>query len=77
MEKEAKRPADQIEVVVNGVAREMRAGSSLSDLVGELGLEPSRVAVELNLTIVSRPVWDSSILKDGDRLEIVHFVGGG
>lgn len=77
MEKEAKRPADLIEVVVNGVAREMRAGSSLSDLVGELGLEPSRVAVELNLTIVSRAVWDSSILKHGDRLEIVHFVGGG
>ncbi len=77
MEKEAKRPVDRIEVVVNGVDKEMRHGSSLSDLIEELGLEPSRLAVEWNLKIVSRALWDSTILREGDRLEIVHFVGGG
>jgi len=40
-------------------------------------MKPDRVAVELNLEIVSRAQWDTTTLKNGDKLEVVHFVGGG
>jgi thiamine biosynthesis protein ThiS len=50
---------------------------TLSGLIDALGMKPDRVAVELNREIVSRDRWLDTPLKDGDRLEIVHFVGGG
>ena len=53
------------------------AGLTVATLVGQLGMKTDRVAVELNLEIVPRSSWDSTQLKDGDKLELVHFVGGG
>ena len=50
---------------------------SLEALIEALGMKGDRVAVELNREIVLRPNWSGAALKDGDRLEIVHFVGGG
>jgi sulfur carrier protein len=50
---------------------------TLSVLIESLGMKSDRVAVELNRDIVPRGRWDATRLKDGDRLEIVHFVGGG
>jgi sulfur carrier protein len=50
---------------------------TLSSLIVSLGMKPDRVAVELNRNIVPRDRWPETHLKDGDRLEIVHFVGGG
>jgi len=50
---------------------------TLALLIESLGMKPDRVAVELNRNIVSRDLWAQTELKDGDRLEIVHFVGGG
>ncbi|MFZ0320963.1 MAG: sulfur carrier protein ThiS [Candidatus Sulfotelmatobacter sp.] len=50
---------------------------TLSALIESLAMKPDRVAVELNLEIAPRDRWSQTILKDGDRLEIVHFVGGG
>jgi thiamine biosynthesis protein ThiS len=50
---------------------------TLAALVDSLGMKPDRVAVELNRDIVPRDRWPHTPLKDGDRLEIVHFVGGG
>ena len=50
---------------------------TLSALISELGMKPDRVAVELNREIVPREQWTQTVLQDGDRLEIVHFVGGG
>jgi|SRR5271169_6116328 len=50
---------------------------TLAALVESLDMKPDRVAVELNRDIVPRDRWPQTILKDGDRLEIVHFVGGG
>ena len=50
---------------------------TLATLLESLGMKSDRVAVELNLEIVPRDRWPEIILKDGDRLEIVHFVGGG
>jgi sulfur carrier protein len=64
-------------LTINGEPREFPDGLTLAALVTHLGMKADRVAVELNLEIVPRSQWDSSVLKDGDRLEIVHFVGGG
>ncbi len=54
-----------------------RDGLSLSGLVESLGMKPDRVAVELNRKIIARDHWPETMLSDGDRLEIVQFVGGG
>ena len=62
---------------INGESREFPDGLTVAALVGQLGMKPDRVAVELNLEIVSRTKWEATILKDGDKLEVVHFVGGG
>ena len=64
-------------VVINGEHRRMPAGSTLAQLIAEIGLDPLRVAVERNLAIVPRSTFDSLIVEDGDDYEIVHFVGGG
>jgi len=65
-----------VKLTINGEAQETTAGT-LADLVSSLGMKPDRVAVELNREIVPRGQWAETKLKDGDRLEIVHFVGGG
>jgi thiamine biosynthesis protein ThiS len=64
-------------LVINGDAREFPDGLNLAALIAHLGIKTDRVAVELNLEIVPRSSWDTTALKNGDRLEIVHFVGGG
>jgi sulfur carrier protein len=67
-------------VTINGQSRSLEAlkpGSSVADLVTALGMQADRVALELNGAIVSRSDWKTVSLGDGDRLEIVHFVGGG
>ncbi len=50
---------------------------TLAAFIEDLGMKSDRVAVELNRDIVPRDRWSETLLKDGDRLEIVHFVGGG
>jgi thiamine biosynthesis protein ThiS len=67
----------QMQVVINGEDRNFDATLTLAGLVQALGLKTGRVAVELNREIVPREQWDRTQLADGDRLEIVHFVGGG
>jgi thiamine biosynthesis protein ThiS len=64
-------------VQINGESREVRDRSTLDDLVGELALAPARIAIEINQSVVRRNEWARTILADGDRIEIVHFVGGG
>jgi thiamine biosynthesis protein ThiS len=66
--------------VLNGQSREfpqLASPAHLQDLIAELGLKGDRVAVEHNGKIIPRAEWGSTDLADGDRLEIVHFVGGG
>lgn len=62
---------------INGEARQIPDGLTVTTLVAHLGMKTDRVAVELNQQIIPRSNWDSTMLKAGDRLEIVHFVGGG
>jgi thiamine biosynthesis protein ThiS len=64
-------------LTINGESRDFPNGITLAALVAQLGMKEDRVAVELNLEIVPRPQWESTVLKNGDKLEIVHFVGGG
>jgi thiamine biosynthesis protein ThiS len=63
---------------INGEDREFSISPlTLATLVETLGIKPDRVAVELNCDIVPRNHWSETTLNDGDRLEVVHFVGGG
>ena len=61
---------------INGEDRDFSV-TSLSELIDQLGIKQDRVAVELNLDIIPRERWAETRLSAGDRLEIVHFVGGG
>ena len=64
-------------ILVNGNHTDIAADSGISDLIKLLGLDAQRVAVELNRRIVRRADWDSTTISEGDKVEIVHFVGGG
>ncbi|HEY8461391.1 MAG TPA: sulfur carrier protein ThiS [Blastocatellia bacterium] len=66
-----------MEIIVNGESLQSPAGARVTDLVKQLGLAPERLAIELNLSILPRSKWAETELRAGDRLEIVHFVGGG
>ena len=66
-----------MKLVINGEERSFEGEPTLFALVGELGLQPDRVAVELNQKIIRRDDWSATTLREGDRLEVVHFVGGG
>ena len=66
-----------LSIRVNGEHRRVRAGLSLSELALELGLQPTKVAVERNLEIVPRSTLGQVRVEEGDELEIVTFVGGG
>jgi thiamine biosynthesis protein ThiS len=63
-------------LIINGEPRAVTA-DSLASLVEQLGMKADRVAIELNRQIVPRDQWPQTALKDGDQLEVVHFVGGG
>lgn len=64
-------------LVLNGERRVMEAVRTVAELVDALGLDPRKVAVERNLEIVARSAYGRTELADGDRVEIVHFIGGG
>jgi sulfur carrier protein len=62
---------------INGESRDFESPLTLTALIEQLGMKTDRVAVELNHDIVPRDRWATTGLNSGDRLEIVHFVGGG
>jgi thiamine biosynthesis protein ThiS len=64
-------------ITLNGDQHELAAPLSVSELLQQLDIDARRVAVELNLTVVKKAAYDSALLKDGDEVEIVNFVGGG
>jgi len=68
---------NNLKIQVNGESQELPDGSSLEDLVQQLSLPPVRIAIELNRNVARRADWANTILTEGDRIEIVHFVGGG
>jgi thiamine biosynthesis protein ThiS len=66
-----------LRLTVNGEARDAPAATTVAALVALLGLDKRKLAVERNLEIVPRSAFGSTVLSDGDRIEIVAFVGGG
>lgn len=66
-----------MQIKVNGETRELKASMSVQALVAELGLNNKQVAVERNLEIVPKSAHANTQINDGDRIEIVHFIGGG
>jgi thiamine biosynthesis protein ThiS len=67
----------RLQVKINGERRMVEGQMTLSELIESLALAPERLAIELNQRVVRRADWPHTPLKDGDRIEIVHFVGGG
>ena len=64
-------------IFLNGEAREFESGRSLSDLLDTFELPKQRVAIELNRDVIRRQDWDATKINDNDKIEVVHFVGGG
>lgn len=66
-----------LRIHLNGEPRDIPAESRLDDLLTVLALPSQRIAVELNGEVVTRPKWSETPVNEGDRIEVVHFVGGG
>lgn len=66
-----------MELTINGKKRTVPDAITVAGLLEQLSLHASRVAVEVNQDVVSRKTFDGATLRDGDRIEIVTFVGGG
>ena len=64
-------------IQVNGESREVLDNSSLQDLIAVLNLKAERLAMELNDKVIRRVDWEGTVLRPNDKVEIVHFVGGG
>ena len=71
------RGLDTMQMQVNGEQRTVQAGLTVAGLLKELDIRSDRVAVELNLTILDRNEFDRRSLQEGDRIEIISFIGGG
>lgn len=67
----------RMRIEINGEPREFSAAHNVASLLAEIGLKGEKVAVEKNLAIVPRSAFADTPVSDGDRLEIVHFIGGG
>jgi len=70
-------PMSELHITVNGEARAAASGTTVAALLQSMGVDPTRVAIERNEEVVPRATWTAAPLADGDRLEIVSFVGGG
>jgi len=66
-----------MQIKVNGEVREMPEGSTMLDLIRSLGLEERVMASALNMEIVKQDGWGKAVLKEGDTIELLDFVGGG
>ena len=64
-------------IQVNGEPQEVTDGLALPELISDLKLRADQIAVELNHEVLTRSAWEGTILRPNDRIEIVHFVGGG
>ena len=66
-----------MQITVNGENRALESALTVESFLKQLDIDPRKVAVEKNLEIVPKSTFDSVLIDDGDRLEIVHFIGGG
>ncbi len=66
-----------MKIIINGEERNVGDLTTVEQIVGDLGLDGRKVAVERNLEIVPKSQYNDILLAEGDKLEIVHFIGGG
>jgi thiamine biosynthesis protein ThiS len=66
-----------LHITVNGDLVEVAGPLSITALLAQMDIDPRRVAVEHNLTVLKRAAFADTVVRDGDRIEIVNFVGGG
>ena len=66
-----------MEITLNGEKHALETGSNIVDLIEKLGLNMDKLAIERNLEIVPKSKFTMTIIEEGDKLEIVHFIGGG
>ncbi len=66
-----------MQIYINGESKQVDDNSSLAEVIRKLDLPITRIAIELNRAVVRRAYWETTLVREGDRLEIVHFVGGG
>ena len=66
-----------MQIVLNGETRTVESDTRLEQVVEQLSLPSKRIAVELNGSVVRRVEWPETPVSDGDKIEVVHFVGGG
>lgn len=66
-----------MQIVVNGVSQEMLAHSNVLQLLEWFKIVPEQIAVEVNLTIINHEAYHTTILNEGDQVEIIRFIGGG
>ena len=66
-----------ITVVVNGESKEFADGTTLSSLMSDLNIKVKIMAAAINMEVIKKSDWDDRVLIDGDKVELLHFVGGG
>ena len=66
-----------MKITINGEEREMNEGTTLQKLIEQLGLEDKVMAAAVNMEVVKQKKWSETILQDGDKIELLDFVGGG
>ena len=66
-----------MKVTVNGEVRECAEGTTLASLIDDLGIKVKVMAAAVNMNVVKKDDWESYVLQDGDKIELLHFVGGG
>ena len=64
-------------IQINGQPREVKDNLNLTELITSLNLKPEQIAIELNQAVIRRVQWQATTLREDDKVEIVHFVGGG
>jgi thiamine biosynthesis protein ThiS len=67
----------KLQITLNGDTHELAGPLTVADLLAQLDIDPRRVAVEHNLTVLKRDTFATTMVRDGDAVEIVNFVGGG
>jgi thiazole synthase len=68
---------ETLKITINGEYREINAGVTVAAMLSHFGIVPGKVAVERNLEIVPRSQYDTVLVEDQDKYEVVHFIGGG
>ena len=64
-------------ITLNGDPHDLPGPLTVSELLSQLNIDPRRVAVELNLVVLKRALFETTLVHDGDQVEVVNFVGGG